>query len=584
MTILAVALGRYPFVTPKSARSLDHSGEVITEGDGGYWAILQAIQERPSIRSLLSSCQHHCGHRHSHSPAGFQGTSNSASPTDHSTTSPPHFSKAFHSFLSQCLQKDPKQRPSAQTLLQHPFFQSHPVTSFSAPTGDAFALTPASHLTDDFIRHCCASHKENLEAKAISARNRLSHNSLFFNASERELDPLARVSAVATPGGSVAPRSGEKTADNNAHRRRIRKPSVSETFAAGVAVPGAVSSAVVTGEVQNEGVKQLRTVVKAYREYLNRAWGKKIKTGTKGPSPAPTPGTGSSLLNLDITSSQAAERIILATLTPLHSRAVLLHLSDALNVPLSLVNKSFQKIIRELKDHLASASSTAPSSTAHIFTDASLTALLDRGFPSSETNTPPAVDSSTRVSVRQSKESSARPAVTPPQEAEQGQEADSMDRSDGSDTAAVAELRALMNTRSSPVAAGGFDSLQTAVEMLQRTHREDVVAAEDDDQDEERDEDAALSPERPLPEDLYEFWSERGAQQGEQEQEAGDLYGQGDVEDEGILSSALPLSPLNPRSVSPWDDGHGGEEEQAGEGEEGEEEEDYDDDFEEEHE
>ena len=554
MTILAVALGRYPFVTPNAARSGGQSGEVITEGDGGYWAILQAIQERPSIRSLLSSCQHHCSDHHSHSPRGFQGT-DSTSPTAHSTASPPHFSKAFHSFLSQCLQKDPKQRPSAQTLLQHPFFQIHPVTPTSVSVGDTFALTPASHLADDFIRHCCARHKENLEAKAIVARNRLSQNSLFFNISEKELDPVARVSAAATPG-SVAPRSGEKTADNNANRRRIRKSSVTEPLTD-------ASSRVETEEVQDEGIRQLRTVIKAYREYLNRTWGKKIKSGM-----GQLPRTGSSPLDLDIASSQV-EKVILATITPLHSRAVLFHISVALNVPLPLVNKSFQKIIRELKDYLASTSAGV-TSTDRNFHDKSLTALLERGFPSSDppgTRTPPpGMDCGPHVNLRRSKDSSSQPLQNP--EASCPQEVDPMDRSDGSETAAVAELRDLMNTRSSPTAAVG--TFQTsAEEMLQQIQREDVVTEDDYDEDKGDVHSQGCHPE--------ELWSERRSPQGEGERNSSF---ESDLEEDMILPSALPLSPLNHCSLSPEHRVNDDREEDQREREE----EDYDDDFEEEHE
>lgn len=353
--------------------------------------------------------------------------------------------------------------------------------------------------------------------------------------SEKELDPLARVSAA----GSVAPRSGEKTADNNANRRRIRKSSVMEPL-------NDASSR--TGEVQDEGIRQLRTVIKAYREYLNRTWGKKIKNGMGS-----VPRTGSSPLDLDIASSQV-EKVILSTITPLHSRAVLFHISDALNVPLSLVNKSFQKIIRELKEYLVS------TFTDQNFSEKNLSALLERGFPSSDTtgtSTPPVMDCGTHVNVRRSKDSSSQPLQNP--EISCPQEVDPMDRSDGSETAAVAELRDLMNTRSSPMAA--VETFQTSVEMLQQTQREDVVTED-------------VHSQGPHPEEL---WSERRSPQGEIERS---LSCESDLEEDMILPSALPVSPLNYCSLSPELSGNDERVEDQREREE----EDYDDDFEEEHE
>lgn len=462
MTILAVALGRYPFVSPNSARSLGNSGEVITEGDGGYWAILQAIQERPSIKSLLSSCQYNC-ERHSHAPCGYVG--DDSSPTAHDGPSP-SFSKSFHSFLSQCLQKDPKQRPTAHSLLQHPFLKRYPVNSTLVMAGD-FSLTPASYLTDDFIRQSCLKHKENMEAKAISARNRLSRPGLFGNSSELQV-----------------PRSGEKTADNNVpHRRRLRQQS---------------SNLDLSLSTQDEGIKQLRTVIKAYREYLNRTWGKKDHSSSYDAAPS-----------YNITSIQSAEKIILATLTPLHSKSILTNISDALNVPLSVVKKTFQKIIRELKEHITSSSSmtylltSGSKSSSSSASLSSLTALLEKGFPStqeSEETTP--IMKILQTSPEKVKNPTPKPLTSLATTFEEGNfesipfhdsdgpGMDKLDRSDGSDVAAVEELRALMNTRSKVTATMDVKDMLTTdddddvdeeytLRIMQNTSRSETLSGRD---------------------------------------------------------------------------------------------------------
>ena len=70
LTILTVALGRYPYST-----------------DGGYWGLLHSLRDEPSPHL----------------------------PDDGS------FSRNFQDFVDSCLRKDPAERPSTQTLLDHPF-------------------------------------------------------------------------------------------------------------------------------------------------------------------------------------------------------------------------------------------------------------------------------------------------------------------------------------------------------------------------------------------------------------------------------------------------------------------------------
>ena len=70
LTILTVALGRYPYST-----------------DGGYWGLLHSLRDEPSPHL----------------------------PDDGS------FSRNFQDFVDSCLRKDPAERPSTQKLLDHPF-------------------------------------------------------------------------------------------------------------------------------------------------------------------------------------------------------------------------------------------------------------------------------------------------------------------------------------------------------------------------------------------------------------------------------------------------------------------------------
>jgi serine/threonine protein kinase len=71
LSLFTVALGRYPLQT-----------------EGGYWGLLHSLRDEPSP-SL---------------------------PED-------EFSTVFRDFIDQCLKKDPKERPSASQLLEHPFLE-----------------------------------------------------------------------------------------------------------------------------------------------------------------------------------------------------------------------------------------------------------------------------------------------------------------------------------------------------------------------------------------------------------------------------------------------------------------------------
>jgi serine/threonine protein kinase len=72
LSLLTVALGRYPLQT-----------------EGGYWGLLHSLRDEPSPEL----------------------------PKDGD------FSDVFHDFINQCLKKDPKDRPTANNLLKHPFLE-----------------------------------------------------------------------------------------------------------------------------------------------------------------------------------------------------------------------------------------------------------------------------------------------------------------------------------------------------------------------------------------------------------------------------------------------------------------------------
>ena len=71
LSLFTVAIGKYPLQT-----------------EGGYWGLLHTLRDEPSPKLPESD-----------------------------------FSSVFRDFLDQCLHKDPKERPSAEQLLRHPFLE-----------------------------------------------------------------------------------------------------------------------------------------------------------------------------------------------------------------------------------------------------------------------------------------------------------------------------------------------------------------------------------------------------------------------------------------------------------------------------
>jgi hypothetical protein len=355
MTVLALAMGRYPFATSTSPRA--EPGE----GEGGYWAILQAIQERPSVGSLLGSCRKHCeDHVHSYSSIHL--------PTH---TKQHRFSNELHSFLSMALHRDHKQRPSAQSLLGYPFLNQQ----------SELDREKVASATEEFVAQCCVRNSQRQETRALSAKLRTAKFS-------------ARLTARVGAGGEQ-PTSAGRTADKNVqHRRHItnRTADAAATIGGGGGGGGGgveVRKVVVSRErsrggeqeqhtsslqqqeqeqEQGQGLRHLHKVVEAYREYVNRAWGATAE-GVGG-------GTGS-----------ATERVILNTLWPLMDLSTMQSLALNLNVPLKVVKKAFKGIVVEIRDKVEQAAAEQLSGCGNggggevDEGGMSINTLLDKGFP-----------------------------------------------------------------------------------------------------------------------------------------------------------------------------------------------------------
>ena len=114
----------------------EHQSKAEVKGGqdhGGYWHILQAISQRPSIKKLL-------GRNHT-------------------------FSSQFSDFLSTCLHRDKDQRPSALFFLSsHPFL----VGDTKQDSSSSLAGHVSSKETEEyfalreFVTQCCAVHREKL--------------------------------------------------------------------------------------------------------------------------------------------------------------------------------------------------------------------------------------------------------------------------------------------------------------------------------------------------------------------------------------------------------------------------------------
>ena len=313
MTVLALAMGRYPFLagSPRTAGAAEI-------GEGGYWAILQAIQERPSVGSLLRSTSLHC-QGHTHSFAAIY-------PPTH--TKEHMFSHELHSFLSMALHRDHKQRPSAHTL------QTYPFVSYSSPQ-----LETIVQATAEFIEQCCVRTAVEVEARAESAIERSAKFSAKANSS--------RLGGIAEDDGEgCGLPTGARTADKAVYPRRrlplaagrdqrassggTRMAHEDGVTCASVDVLGEGNGG--TSSTQQEGAKHLQQIVKAYRDYVKRTWTEAAEI------------TGGD--------SSQTERVILNTVWPLLDEPTMSNLALHLHVPLRIVKKAFKDIVMDFRDKI----------------------------------------------------------------------------------------------------------------------------------------------------------------------------------------------------------------------------------------
>jgi hypothetical protein len=155
LSILAVAMGCYPFSKPvgnknggsqklkSNRRRIDDikKKEVELDHSGGYWHILQAISQRPSIKDLLGK-----GHT---------------------------FSSEFCNFLSLSLHRDKSHRASAAKLLSLAFLGDESTRAMDS-NGSIENLSKSALENEAlclFTDQCCTAHREK-HAKKLSSSTR----------------------------------------------------------------------------------------------------------------------------------------------------------------------------------------------------------------------------------------------------------------------------------------------------------------------------------------------------------------------------------------------------------------------------
>ncbi|KAL5621414.1 hypothetical protein BROUX41_006314 [Berkeleyomyces rouxiae] len=76
-----------------------------------------------------------------------------------------NFTKTFKDFIEVCLQRDPKERPTARELLRHPFIKKAKKTSYLTELIERYSRYAATHKTDD--DDMMDSHDENAAASSM---------------------------------------------------------------------------------------------------------------------------------------------------------------------------------------------------------------------------------------------------------------------------------------------------------------------------------------------------------------------------------------------------------------------------------
>ncbi|KAL1889927.1 Serine/threonine-protein kinase PAK 6 [Ceratocystis pirilliformis] len=75
------------------------------------------------------------------------------------------FTKTFKDFIEVCLQRDPKERPTARELLRHPFIKKAKKTSYLTELIERYSRYAATHKTDD--DDIMNSHEDNVVASSM---------------------------------------------------------------------------------------------------------------------------------------------------------------------------------------------------------------------------------------------------------------------------------------------------------------------------------------------------------------------------------------------------------------------------------
>ncbi|KKF93970.1 Serine/threonine-protein kinase svkA [Ceratocystis platani] len=123
------------------------------------------------------------------------------------------FTKTFKDFIEVCLQRDPKERPTARELLRHPFIKKAKKTSYLTELIERYSRYAATHKTDD--DDIMDSHEDNVAASSMRVDEDMWDFGTVRLVSDRgnivhrpDLDAIAGPTANPRPSRPLEPENG----------------------------------------------------------------------------------------------------------------------------------------------------------------------------------------------------------------------------------------------------------------------------------------------------------------------------------------------------------------------------------------